>query len=158
MTSTSCLTAEQTCLELPLLSVDIGERRIGVAVCDRLGLSCHGIACLQRPHADWMKQLQRITLEYGCQGIIAGLPRNMDGTEGKQAADCRNIADQIRHSSGLPVELWDERLSTWSARDRLKIQGLSEKKIAGRVDQTAAAIILEDFLAAHPPTPPGTGA
>ncbi len=152
MTSTSCLTAEQACLELPLLSIDIGECRIGIAVCDSLGLSCRGVACLQRPHAGWVKQLQAIASEYGCLGIIAGLPRNMDGTEGRQAADCRNVADQIRRSSGLPVILWDERLSTWAARDRLRAQGLSEKKIAGCVDQTAAAIILESFLAAHPAT------
>ncbi len=150
MTSTSCLTAEHSCLALPLLSVDIGERRIGVAVCDRLGLSCRGITCLQRTHADWLQRLQRLATEHGCHGIIAGLPRNMDGSEGRQAADCRGVAAQIGEACGLPVLLWDERLSTWTAKERLRDQGVSEGKIAARVDQTAAAIILEDFLAAHP--------
>jgi len=150
MTSTSCLTADKACIELPLLSIDIGERRIGVAVCDRLALSCHGVACLKRSHTGWMERLQIIASEYGCRGIIAGLARNMDGTEGKQAGDCRSVAALIGAKCELPIRLWDERLSTWTAKERLRAQGLSEKKIAGCVDQTAAAIILEDFLAAHP--------
>jgi len=150
MTSTSCLTAEHPCPELPLLSVDIGERRVGIAVCDRLALSCHGVTCLQRTHAGWLEALRQIAVEHGCRGIVAGLPRNMDGSEGRQAADCRNMAAQIEATCGLPVLLWDERLSTWAARERLRAQGVSEGKIASRVDQTAAAIILEDFLAAHP--------
>jgi len=121
-----------------------------VAVCDRLALSCHGVACLQRAHAGWLQRLRQIATEHGCRGIIAGLPRNMDGSEGRQAADCRSMAKQIEDACGLPVLLWDERLSTWAAKERLRAQGMNEGKIAARVDQTAAAIILEDFLAAHP--------
>jgi len=137
-------------LQLPLLALDIGGKRIGVAVCDSLGISCRGIACLHRHDSQWPAQVAKLIGEYGCKGIVVGLAKNMDGSEGPQAEDCRAAARQVREETGLPVALWDERLSTWSARERLREQGLNEKKVAARVDQTAAAIILEDYLAAHP--------
>jgi len=135
---------------LPLLALDIGTRHIGVAVCDRLGISAHGIVCLQRKDSGWPQRVLKLIAEYGCRGIIIGLPKNMDGSEGSQAADCRDAAGKLAALSRLPICFQDERLSTWSAKQRLREQGLSAKKAAARVDQTAAAIILEDFLAAHP--------
>ncbi|MFQ5582609.1 MAG: Holliday junction resolvase RuvX [Mariprofundaceae bacterium] len=137
-------------LELPLLALDIGSKRIGVAVCDRLGISCRGIACLHRNDKQWPQQLLKHIREYGCKGIVVGLAKNMDGSEGPQAEDCRAAAKEVQKASGLAVALWDERLSTWSAKERLRGQGLNEKKVAEKVDQTAAAIILEDYLTAHP--------
>lgn len=133
-----------------MLALDIGARRIGVAVCDRMGLSSHGIARLNRRNKNWYRQVLDLAHRYSCGGIVVGLAVNMDGSEGLQAADCRRAAQTLRGHSKLPVLLWDERLSTWSARERLRAHGLSEKKVAALVDQTAAAIILEDFLAAHP--------
>ena len=149
MTITSCLTTDSSTFQLPLLALDIGERRIGVAVCDRLGITCSGIACLQRNDRAWPQQLSKILKEYGAKGIVVGLPKNMDGTEGKQAADCRAAAQQVQDTIGLPVHMWDERLTTWEAKERLRNQGLNEKKVSAKLDQTAAAIILESFIAAH---------
>jgi len=146
MTVTSSSTTEQAAFIPPLLCLDIGNRRIGVAVCGRLGRNAHGIACLNRKDRSWPVHAAELAGEYGCNGIIIGLPRNMDGTEGAQAADCRAAANQMRESCALPLRFWDERLSTWEAKQRLREQGISEKKIAERVDQTAAAIILESFL------------
>jgi len=137
-------------LKLPLLSLDVGGRRIGVAVSDSLGLTCHGVQCLYRQHADWQKQALDIAHKYSCKGIVVGLALNMDGSEGTQAADCKAAAAQFQKFTDLPVKLWDERLSSWSARERLREQGLREEKVNRLVDQTAAAIILEDFLAANP--------
>ncbi|MDT8376807.1 MAG: Holliday junction resolvase RuvX [Mariprofundaceae bacterium] len=137
-------------LSLPLLALDIGKKRIGVAVSDRLGFSCRGITCLHRNDPGWPKQVLKLIGEYGCKGIVIGLARNMDGTEGAQAQDCRKSAAQLQPVTGLPVIFQDERLSTWTARERLFAQGLNEKRVRAKLDQTAAAVILEDFIAAHP--------
>jgi len=137
-------------LALPLLALDIGGKRIGVAVCDSLGISTRGIACLHRKDVGWSGQVLKLVREYGCRGIIAGLPKNMDGTEGGQAADCRAAVNELVARTDLPVVFQDERLSSWTARERLFAQGLSEKKVRAKIDHTAAAVILEDFVAAHP--------
>jgi len=164
MTAASCSTSESgpsalvpasehstaNPLPLPILALDIGVKRIGIAVSDRLGISARGIACLQRRDRAWPTQALKLAAEYGCKGLLVGLARNMDGSEGPQAADCRAAAAELSALTELPLAFWDERLSSWTAKERLRTQGLSEKKVASRVDQTAAAVILEDYLAAHP--------
>ena len=125
-------------------------KRIGVAVCDSLALSCRGITCLMRRDTAWPKQLAKLAGEYGARSIVAGLPRNMDGTEGVQAADARAAIAELKKNLTLPVVFQDERLSTWTAKERLYAQGLREKKVKEKLDQTAAAVILEDFLSSHP--------
>jgi len=125
-------------------------KRIGVAVCDRMAYSCRGIACLHRRDQGWPVQLQKLIREFGSRSIVAGLPKNMDGTEGVQAADARAAVRELAGTCTLPVVFQDERLSTWTAKERLFAQGLSEKKVKAKLDQTAAAVILEDFLSAHP--------
>jgi len=137
-------------LQLPLIALDIGMKRIGVAVCDRMAYSCRGIACLHRRDQGWPKQLQKLIREYGSKGIVAGLPKNMDGSEGVQAKDARAAVRDLKPTCLLPVVFQDERLSTWTAKERLYAQGLNEKKVKAKLDQTAAAVILEDFLSAHP--------
>lgn len=137
-------------LQLPLIALDIGMKRIGVAVCDRMAYSCRGLTCLHRRDQAWPQQLQKLIREYGSRGIVAGLPKNMDGTEGVQAADARAAVRELEGVCTLPVIFQDERLSTWTAKERLFAQGLNEKKVKAKLDQTAAAVILEDFLSAHP--------
>lgn len=148
--STPDLPSQTSSLALPLLALDIGGKRIGVAICDQLGISSRGIACLYRKDTGWSKQALKLAQEYGCRGIVAGLPKNMDGTEGSQASDCRMAVNELISQTDLPVIFQDERLSSWTAKERLFAQGLSEKKVRSKIDQTAAAVILEDFLAAHP--------
>jgi putative Holliday junction resolvase len=125
-------------------------KRIGVAVSDRLGFSCRGITCLHRLDRGWPGQLVKLIHEYGSRGIVVGLPKNMDGTEGVQAADVRMAVADLEKKTELGIAYQDERLSTWTAKERLFAQGLSEKKVRLKLDQTAAAVILEDFLATHP--------
>ncbi|MDQ6981555.1 MAG: Holliday junction resolvase RuvX [Mariprofundus sp.] len=137
-------------IQLPLISLDVGMKRIGVAVCDRMAFSCRGLTCLQRRDQGWPKQLLKLIREYGSRGIVAGLPKNMDGSEGVQAADARAAIRDLEVVCSLPVVFQDERLSTWTAKERLFAQGLNEKKVKTKLDQTAAAVILEDFLSAHP--------
>jgi len=146
MNNKSCSISEVT---LPLLALDIGGKRIGVAVSDRLGFSCRGITCLFRNDQGWPKQVNKLVTEYGIKGLIVGLPKNMDGTEGSQAEDCRKAAAQLSKTTDLPILFQDERLSTWTAKERLFAQGLNEKKVRAKLDQTAAAVFLEDFIAAN---------
>jgi len=137
---------DATPIRLPLLALDVGMRRIGVAACDALGISCRGITCLHRNDRQWTKQVAAKAAERHSCGIVIGLPRNMDGSSGKQADDCRQAAAQLALDCDLPIYYQDERLSTWEAKERLFAQGLSEKKVKQKLDQTAAAIILEAFL------------
>jgi putative pre-16S rRNA nuclease len=153
MTVTSFSTIDSsssTSLALPLLALDIGGKRIGVAVCDKLAISVRGVACLSRRDQGWSRQVMKLAADYGCRGIVVGLPLNMDGSESGQSEDCRKAAGELRELSDLPLVMQDERLSSWTAKERLYAQGLNEKKVRERIDQTAAAVILEDFLAAHP--------
>lgn len=138
-----------TSVSLPLLGLDIGMKRIGVAVSDRLGMSARGIVCLHRNDKGWPQQALKRIEEYGCKGIVVGLAKNMDGSEGVQAEDCRKGAAELQQLTDLPVYFQDERLSSWTAKERLYAQGLSEKKVREKLDQTAAAVILEDFISAQ---------
>ena len=96
------------------------------------------------------EQVAKLVLEYGSKAIVVGLPKNMDGTEGEQAADCRKAAAELASTVALPILFQDERLSTWTAKERLYGLGLNEQKMRAKLDQTAAAVFLEDFIAAHP--------
>jgi putative Holliday junction resolvase len=146
MNNKSCSISE---VSLPLLALDIGGKRIGVAVSDRLGFSCRGITCLFRNDQGWPRQVNKLVTEYGIKALVVGLPKNMDGTEGSQAEDCRKAAAQLSKTTDLPILFQDERLSTWTAKERLFAQGLNEKKMRAKLDQTAAAVFLEDFIAAN---------
>ncbi|MDX8390665.1 MAG: Holliday junction resolvase RuvX [Mariprofundaceae bacterium] len=151
MMTISCSTTELLeSFRLPALALDIGMKRIGVAVSDRMGLSSRGIRCLQRNDKQWPQQLSKLIDEYGCRGIVVGLAMNMDGSEGEQAEDCRKAARELSACIQLPVMFQDERLTTWTAKERLFAQGLNEKKVKAKLDQTAAAVILEAFIAEHP--------
>ncbi|MDX8392881.1 MAG: Holliday junction resolvase RuvX [Mariprofundaceae bacterium] len=153
MTVTFCSTTDFSTsppLTLPLLALDIGGKRIGVAVCDKLAISVRGVACLFRKDTNWPRQALKLAADFGCNGVVVGLPRNMDGSEGAQAEDCRAAAAELSALSDLPLEMQDERLSSWAAKERLYAQGLNQKKVRQKIDQTAAAVILEAFIAAHP--------
>ncbi len=149
-----CSTSKQD-FAYPLLALDIGKRRIGVAVSDALGLHAHGIQCLHRRDQGWPKQVLKIIREYYCKGVIIGLAKNMDGSEGEQAQDCRQAAAELAKVCDLPMAMQDERLTTWTAKERLFAQGLNEKKMRLKLDQTSAAVILEAWMSEHPRTKDG---
>lgn len=139
--------------ELPagkLLALDVGLARIGVAVCDPLGLGAHPVCVIQRRsrNEDFV-QLAQIVAHEEAQAVICGLPLNMDGSEGQQAATtrtwARRLANALRALLGrpVPVEFWDERLSSYAAREILQgAMGVGE-------DAAAAAVILQSYLDAR---------
>lgn len=130
-----------------LLALDVGLARIGVAVSDPLGLAARPLSVIQRRsrNEDFVLLAEIVTREE-VQGVVCGLPLNMDGSEGRQAATTRTwaccLANALRALLGRPVPLlfWDERLSSWSARELLK----GDTHIGE--DAAAAAVILQSYL------------
>lgn len=131
-----------------LLALDLGARRVGVAVSDESRLSVRPLPPLAR--ASWKKLLGEIAelcRSFDAKGVVVGLPVNLDGTEGEAAAEARRVARNLSLSLHLPVHLQDERLTSRDAEHSLRTAGATEPEVAARVDGEAAALILSDFLA-----------
>ena len=129
------------------MALDIGAKRIGVAVCDELRIAVRPLAPIQR--GSWKRLLQevgRLMRELEARALVIGLPLRLDGSEGDAAAGVRRLAEKFGRSLSIPVYLQDERLTTFSARDNLQAAGRTVKEIAERIDSEAAAIILRDFI------------
>ena len=133
--------------EVRILALDVGTKRIGLAVSDPLGLTAQGLGVLERK--GWDRDLARlleIARPYQVQEILVGLPRHMDGRLGEQAEEILALARALGEALGARVATWDERLSTVEA-ERLLIQAdMSRKKRRRVVDQVAASIILQAYL------------
>lgn len=131
-----------------LLALDLGARRVGVAVSDELRLSVRPLPPLAR--ASWKKLLGEIVelcRSFDAKGVVVGLPVNLDGTEGEAAAEARRVARNLSLSLNLPVHLQDERLTSRDAERTLRTAGATDSEVAARIDGEAAALILSDFLA-----------
>jgi putative Holliday junction resolvase len=129
-----------------LLALDLGARRVGVAVCDELRLTVRALEAIER--RSWKELLRRVAEQIenlGAGGLVIGLPLNIDGSEGKAAKLARETAEKFRLSIKLPVYLQDERLTTEEAKSELRARGKS-LEIDQRVDSEAASIILRDFI------------
>jgi putative Holliday junction resolvase len=130
-----------------ILALDVGEKRIGLAVSDPLGITAQGLEVLIRknPQTDQARLLE-VAREYQVQEILVGLPRHMDGREGKQAPAIMELARTLGDALGVPVTTWDERLTTVEA-ERVLIQAdLSRRRRRQVVDQVAAVLILQSYL------------
>jgi len=131
-----------------ILGLDLGEKNIGVAVSDQLGWTAQGLESIRskgKVEAD-LDRIASVVQEYEVEKIIIGLPRNMDGSYGPQARKALKFAELIKNRLGLPVETWDERLSTVAAQRLLIEADVSRKKRRSVVDQMAASIILQGYL------------
>lgn len=129
-----------------LLALDLGARRVGVAVCDELRLAVRPLDVIER--RSWKDLLRRVAEQIenlGASGLVIGLPLNIDGSEGDAAKLAREVADKFRLSLKVPVYLQDERLTTEEAKSQLRASGRA-LEIDQRVDSEAAAIILSDFI------------
>jgi putative Holliday junction resolvase len=133
-----------------VLGIDAGERRVGVALSDELRLLASPLTVLDRGHglAPVLEALVEVTRREGVAHFVVGLPINADGSEGRQARRARDFARLAERVVGVPVELWDERLSTRAAEDIIRSQGRSTRRLRqrGGVDAVAAAVILQDYL------------
>jgi len=134
-----------------IMGLDVGTKTIGVAVSDELGLTAQGVGTIRRSTArEDLVELKRIAAEQDVHRIVVGLPLNMSGSEGPAADAARKLGERIAHVLGLPVEYWDERLTTVSAERVLLEANVSRQKRRAVIDQVAASIILQSYLDAHP--------
>jgi putative holliday junction resolvase len=130
-----------------LLGLDVGDRRIGMAISDELGLTAQGLSTLERRNkrAD-MAAIQEIISTHAVAGIVVGMPRNMDGSYGERAAITERFIQALEHLCSLPCIRWDERLTTRQA-ERLLItanQRRHKRKLVR--DKIAAQLILQNYL------------
>lgn len=128
-----------------ILGLDIGERRIGVAVSDALGTIASPVGMIRR-ESDVPRELRALIAQYDAVRIVAGLPVGLSGREGPQAALVREFTDALAGEIDLPVDYWDERLSTTVAERSLIEGGTRRNKRKHKIDAVAAAVILQGYL------------
>jgi len=137
-----------------LIGLDLGTKTIGIAVCDAGWRFATALKTLPRGKFGRDRdELRKIMEGRGVRGLVIGLPRNMDGSEGPRAQASRAYARNLAEAFGLPVLLWDERWSTKSADDAMIGLDVSRRKRAERIDAEAAAIILQAAIDAATGSP-----
>ena len=128
------------------MALDWGKRRIGVAVSDELGIAAHGLRTLVRTTTRQdIDALISLIRERNIDTVIVGNPLHLNGTKSASSSQAARFAFQLARHAGVPVEMWDERLTSWEAKD---IVG-SRPKDPGEIDRLAAVILLESYLAAR---------
>ncbi|HOJ78073.1 MAG TPA: Holliday junction resolvase RuvX [Bacillota bacterium] len=129
------------------MGLDIGQKRIGVAISDPLEITAQGVTVRQRTTLDRdLDFFCNLINERQVEGIVIGLPVNMNGTEGPMAEKVRSFGEKLATRSGVTTVYWDERLSTASAQRLLIEADVSRSRRKQTVDQMAAAIILQNYL------------
>lgn len=130
-----------------ILALDLGKKRIGLALSDPLRITAQGMPNLVRTNnrAD-LEALAGLIRDHGVGLILLGNPINMRGAEGRQSGWVREFAESIRSRLGVPVELWDERLTSVEAGRVLRQSGISIEKRAAAVDRLSAVILLQSYL------------
>lgn len=130
-----------------ILAIDYGDVRTGVAVCDKLEMLASPVTVIHEKNAENLAdRIAEIAREKHAELLVLGLPKNMDGTEGFRAENCRLFASVLQQKINLPLDFEDERLTTVSAHNALNLTDTRGKKRKEIVDAVSAVIILEDYL------------
>ena len=130
-----------------ILALDLGKRRIGLAISDALGVTAQGLPNLERTNKrSDLEALERLARDREVGQFLMGNPMNMGGSEGRQSAWVREFATALERRTGLPVTLWDERLTTVEAGRVLRESGISIQKRAAAIDRLSAVILLQSYL------------
>ena len=134
-----------------ILAFDVGEKRIGIAVSDALGITAQGVETYTLTGDDEkdFAHFAELAKKYAPVKLLFGLPKNMDGTEGFQAQSVREFAKQLTDLTGCEYDFYDERLTSVSAHQALSDGNISRKKHKGVVDKIAAVLILQGYMASH---------
>jgi putative holliday junction resolvase len=131
-----------------ILSIDFGSKRVGVAVCDELGLTARGVATINRQNnKQVLEALSRLITEHDVKKIVVGYPIRLDGSRGIQCEKTDRFAEALEKRFSLPVIKWDESLTTKEAEEILFEINIRRKKRKKVIDQLAATLILRDYLA-----------
>ena len=133
-----------------IIGLDYGTKTVGVAVSDSLGITAQAVETITRKEENKLRQtlarIEELIDEYNVEEIVVGLPKNMNNTIGERAEACRDFADKLERRTGLPVIMWDERLTTVSADNVLKECGVRRENRKAVVDKIAAVFILQGYL------------
>jgi putative Holliday junction resolvase len=133
-----------------ILALDLGKKRIGVAVSDELGITAQGLPNIERANkrAD-LAAVCELAERWRARLILLGNPLNMSGREGRQSEWVRDFAAAVEKRCPIPIQLWDERLTTVEAARVLRASGISLEKRAAAVDRLSAVILLQSYLDAR---------
>ncbi|CAN0402397.1 unnamed protein product [Phaeothamnion confervicola] len=129
-----------------IMAIDLGDRRVGLALSDPGGIIAAPLRVLDRKEAGWRELLRTVIEENSVAEIVVGLPKNMDGTVGVQGHRCEKFAHELETSTGLKVHLLDERLTSVAASAALREGGKKSKNTKTTLDAVAASLILQMFL------------
>jgi putative holliday junction resolvase len=130
-----------------VLALDLGKRRIGLALSDPLGITAQGLPTLERTRIrEDLDALDRLARDHEVTLILMGQPLHMSGAEGRQAEYAREFANRLAARTGIDVKFWDERLTTVEAQRVLRESGVSIQKRARAVDRLSAVILLSSYL------------
>lgn len=133
-----------------ILALDVGSKTIGRAVSDPLGITAQGLETIRRKNKRTdFEELARTIAEYGVSEIVVGYPLRLSGAEGSQSLKMKDFAEDLKRRFGLPVHLWDERLTSAQANRVLREAELSIQRRARAVDRMAAVLILQSFMEAR---------
>jgi putative holliday junction resolvase len=130
------------------LGLDVGTKRIGIAVSDELGLTAQPVMTLEtrRNRRDDLRSIARLARRYAVAGIVIGNPLHLSGDESPRAAKTRAFAAELGELTRLPIHLWDERLTSREAHQILYEAGRAREQHKAVIDQVAATLILQSFL------------
>jgi putative Holliday junction resolvase len=131
-------------------AVDWGRRRIGLAVCDPLGITVRGLATLVVPEGeDPVPAVARALVAEGVERVVVGVALREDGTDSERGAEARRFGERLGAETGLPVEFHDEGLTTWEAEEAARARGmrLRDARSSGELDRAAAVSLLRSWLA-----------
>lgn len=133
-----------------ILGIDYGSKTVGVAVSDPLGFTAQGVEIIRRKSENKMRQtlarIEELIAQYQVEEIVLGLPKNMNNTLGDRAEKSLELKETLERRTGLPVVMWDERLTTVSANRVLMETGVRRENRKEHVDEIAAVFILQGYL------------
>lgn len=130
-----------------VLALDLGKKRIGLALSDELGLTAQGLETLEREgRRDDIEKLRRLAAERGVTLFLMGDPVHMSGEAGRQSAYTREFARELEYKTGLPVKFWDERWTSREAERTLRGSGIAHGERKPAIDRLSAVILLQSYL------------
>ncbi|HWE48947.1 MAG TPA: Holliday junction resolvase RuvX [Bryobacteraceae bacterium] len=134
-----------------ILALDLGKKRIGIALSDELGITAQGLETLERSgRRDDIEWLRRLTVERGVKMILLGDPLHMNGQPSRQGDYTREFARELEYKTGLPVKFWDERWTSREAERTLRGSGIAREDRKSAIDRLSAVILLQSYLDAAP--------
>jgi putative Holliday junction resolvase len=135
-----------------ILGLDIGDKRIGVAVTDEIGITAQSVGTIDRSKTPaCFKEIVKIAKEYGAACIVAGLPKRLDGSSSPQTEKVESFIAELKTQIDIPVQTWDERLTTVTAEASLLEANMRRKSRRKVIDSVAAQIMLQHYLDCNRP-------